>query len=295
MAVHGTRIPHEPVSKLLRSASRAPAVLGILMYFARTLRFLRSGDAQSAFARDALRQVHLSMSLAPVEHRYVDSQSLAEGLAQSVAADLRRSLAERGHAALVVSGGTTPHKFFAALALADVDWSRVTVTLADERWVRPENARSNEHLVRQTLLVGRAAAANFVSLYADTPDPESALPEIAARVAALALPFAAVVLGLGNDGHCASLFPDGDQFAQAIDPATTAHVLPMRSPTAGEPRITLTLPMLIATQALYLLIEGADKQATLARICAAEGALARSPLRAILREASVPSNVFSCV
>ena len=228
------------------------------------------------------------------EHRYVDCTTQALALARSVAADLRRGIAERGRAVLVVSGGATPRKFLTALATEDLDWPRVTVTLADERWVPPSHARSNEHLVRETLLIGRAAAAAFVSLYTNVPDPESGLSEVAGRIDALPLPFDAVVLGLGNDGHCASLFADGDRFAQATDPAAAARALPMRSPSAGEPRMTLTLPALIATRALYLQIEGADKHATLARVQAGEGALAGSPVRMILQQVRVPLDVYSC-
>ena len=228
------------------------------------------------------------------EHRYADSNTLADALAQSVADDLRSGITARDRATLVVSGGTTPKKFLAKLAQQDLDWPKVTITLADERWVPPTHARSNEHLLRNTLLTARAAAATFVPLYTDAPDPESGLAETAKRIGALPLPFDAVVLGLGNDGHCASLFPDGDRFAQACDAANPARVSPMRSATAGEPRMTLTLAALIATRALYLHIEGADKQAVLAHVRAGEGAYAHSPLRALLRAARVPLSVYTC-
>ena len=228
------------------------------------------------------------------EHRYADSNTLADALAQSVADDLRSGITARERATLVVSGGTTPKKFFGKLAQQDLDWPKVTITLADERWVPPTHARSNEHLLRNTLLTGRAAAATFVPLYTDAPDPESGLAEIAERIGALPLPFDAVVLGLGNDGHCASLFPDGDRFAQACDAANPARVSPMRSATAGEPRMTLTLAALIATRALYLHIEGADKQEVLAHVRAGEGAYARSPLRSLLHAARAPLNVYTC-
>lgn len=228
------------------------------------------------------------------ERRFADSHELAQALAQRVADDLRGGLAARGNALLVVSGGTTPKRFLTMLGQQDLEWPAVTVTLADERWVPATHARSNERLVSESLLTGNAAAARFVSLYTDAAGPEAGLAEITQRIDTLQLPFDAVVLGLGNDGHCASLFPDGDRFAAACDPANSARVSPMRSPTAGEPRITLTLTALVATRALYLQIEGAAKQQTLARVRAGEGEFARSPLRTILRAAKIPLNVFSC-
>jgi 6-phosphogluconolactonase len=231
-------------------------------------------------------------ALLAIEHRYADSAMLAQELARRVAQDLADGIALHGHALLAVSGGTTPALFLAALAQQAIEWSRVTVTLTDERWVAPTQARSNEHLVRSKLLQGAAAAAEFVPLYTETSDPDAALPAIAAHLAKLVLPFDAVVLGLGTDGHCASLFPDGDRLAQALDPAGTERVLPMRSASADEARMTLTLPALAATRALYLHIEGAEKQTVLERVLAGEGALAHSPLRAIMRTASVPLNVY---
>jgi 6-phosphogluconolactonase len=236
----------------------------------------------------------LSEGHRPSEQDFPDSATLAAALAQRVAEALRGGLQQLDRALLAVSGGRTPQRFLAKLAQQDLDWSRVTVTLADERWVPANTARSNERLVRETLLVGRAAPAHFVPLYTDTPDPESGLAEIASRIDALPLPFDAVVVGLGNDGHCASLFPDGDHFMAATDSAATMRVLPMRAASAGEPRMTLTVPALCATRALFLQIEGADKRDTLAHVLAADGVLARSPLRTIMRTARVPVQIYWC-
>ena len=192
-------------------------------------------------------------------------------------------LAQRGNRLLAADGGEVLEKLGKWFAAGQV------VQKSSDR-----HARSNEHLLRGTLLTGRAAAATFISLYSDAPDPESGCAEIARRVDALPLPFDAVVLGLGNDGHTASLFPDGDRFAQACEVTNPARVSPMRSAAAGEPRMTLTLSALAAARALYLQIEGAEKQHTLARVLAGEGAYARSPLRALLHAARVPLNVYTC-
>lgn len=229
-----------------------------------------------------------------IEQVFDNAATLANVLAKSVADDLRRGLSARNTAVLALSGGTTPREFLRELSQQVLDWSRVTVTLVDERWVAPEDARSNARLLRENLLQNHAAAALFVSLYCDAPDPETGLPQIAARIAALPLPFDAVVLGLGEDGHTASFFPGGDRLAHALDPHGTAQVLSMRAPNAGEPRITLSMPTVLDARAVYLHIQGDRKRAVFAQVIAAQGPLATSPMRVVLDYATSPIQVFWC-
>jgi 6-phosphogluconolactonase len=235
------------------------------------------------------------MSLNQAMLHYADGDSLADALAGAVAENLRAAIAARGHAVLAVSGGTTPERFLHRLGEQSVEWLRVTVTLVDERWVAPTSGRSNARLVRDALLRGAAARARFVPLYTGTPDPEAGCGEVAQRVAALPLPLDVAVLGLGLDGHTASWFPDGDRLAQALDPHGAATVLPMRAPGAGEPRITLTLPVLATARALYLHIEGPEKKRVFESIVRGDGALAESGLRALMQHAPrAPLSVYWC-
>jgi 6-phosphogluconolactonase len=229
-----------------------------------------------------------------VERDFANSAALAEALAADVAGRLRDAIATRGQALLALSGGTTPQKFMRALSSQQLEWPRVIVTLCDERWVPPQHERSNARLIRESLLQGAASAAPFIPLYVDAPDPESGVTEVAAAIAALPLPIDVAVLGLGLDGHTASFFPDGDRIDAALDARGTALVLPMRSPTAGEPRITLSLPVLAAARALYLHIEGPEKKQVFARIVRGEDASSRNPLRALMQHAGVPLVVYWC-
>ncbi|WP_322096790.1 6-phosphogluconolactonase [Pelagibius sp.] len=224
---------------------------------------------------------------------FPDAQSLAEGLASDVAGRLRDGIAERGGAVLAVSGGRTPARFFAALAEQDLDWSKVTVTLVDERWVPADHERSNEGFVRRGLLQGKALVARFVGLVDESPTPEEGAATIADRIAALPRPLDAVVLGMGADGHTASFFPGGDRLAEALDPEGEAPVLPMRAEGAGEPRITLTLPVVAGAGAVYLHIEGREKAEVLAGAME-PGALEALPIRAVLRHPEVALQVFWC-
>lgn len=236
----------------------------------------------------------MTTSLNLTMHDFTDSHALASALAERVADRLRAGLAERDFALLAVSGGRTPLRFFELLAHAALDWSKVQVTLVDERWVDAHDPRSNARLVREHLLQGAAAAAQFVPLYTGAATPEEGQAEAGRRVRALPLPFDAVVLGMGLDGHTASFFPGGDQLAAALDPDLPSGVLPMRAPDAGEPRITLTLPALLRTRHLFLHIEGEDKREVLAQARLGLGEAAHYPVRAVLERSPVPVDVYWC-
>lgn len=210
-----------------------------------------------------------------------DDKTLAEALADAVINDLEHALQTRGKALLALSGGNTPKRFMQALSRRSLDWARVTTTLVDERWVPPNHPRSNAYLVQENFLHGKAAATHFVPLYTNAPTPESALPRVSAIISALPLPPDVVMLGMGSNGHTASFFPEGDHLVEALDRQGEAVVLPMRAPDAEEPRITLTLPILVAARSLYLQIEGNEKREVLE--AAANGT--DYPMRAVLEAA----------
>ncbi|MGA9333981.1 MAG: 6-phosphogluconolactonase [Rudaea sp.] len=229
-----------------------------------------------------------------VQHEFDDSETLARTFARETADALREAIAARGHALIALSGGNTPRRFLERLGEQQLDWARTTITLADERWVPPDNARSNEHLLRETLLRGNAGAAHFVSLHVDTPTPEQGLAVVAERIANLVMPFDVVVLGMGDDGHCASLFPDGDNLQAALNPLGELRVMPMRAPDAPEPRITLTLAALIRTRRMYLQIEGETKGRLFARIRDGDPAFSDAPVRSVLEHSHVVPIVLHC-
>jgi 6-phosphogluconolactonase len=157
-------------------------------------------------------------------------------------------------------------------------WDKVTVTLVDERQVPISSDRSNARLVSQHLLKNNAVAARFVPLYENV-------------AAAAKLPtFDAVVLGMGDDGHTASFFPDGDNLAKALDPATQDRIVSMRAPDAGEPRLTFTLKALLASPFVALHIEGDDKMKVLEKALT-PGPVAEMPIRAVL-EATHPVTLY---
>jgi 6-phosphogluconolactonase len=223
---------------------------------------------------------------------FADGAALAPAFAQWTAERLAAAITARGAALLIVSGGRTPLRYFHALSDQPIDWSRVAVTLADERRVADDSPRSNSKLVREALLQGRAAAAPFVPLADARLDEDRELAAANARVADLPMPADVVALGMGDDGHTASWFPGADGLAEAMDPATRAFVAPIRAAGAPESRLTLTGRVLLRARAIALHIEGADKLATLDKALG-PGPTEAMPIRAVLRFAAERLTIFA--
>jgi 6-phosphogluconolactonase len=193
-----------------------------------------------------------------------------------------RAALERGpSASLAVSGGRTPEAVFPLLAQADLPWERVWITLTDERWVAPDHPGTNEGLVKRLLLQEKAARATFLGLWREGLSPAAALPDIEQKLAEMPWPLDVLFLGMGGDGHIASLFPD--------DPALEAddgRVTPAHGPAPYFERISLVLPELARARWIALAANGADKQAALAMT------KADLPIHRFLRKTSESLVVF---
>ncbi|MFZ5491362.1 MAG: 6-phosphogluconolactonase [Pseudomonadota bacterium] len=229
--------------------------------------------------------------MAVLEREYASAAAAARALADAVAADLDTALGERPRASLVVSGGRSPIAFFECLRSAALDWSRVVITLADERWVPPEHADSNARLVTEHLLQGAAAAARFVPLWNGAPTPADAIAERSAALAALPRPVDALVLGMGEDGHTASLFPGAAGLAAAIDRQAAALLVAIDPPAAPHPRLSLTLAALLDSRQIHLPVVGTVKQA-IYRQALVGGDATRWPIAAVLNQQQVPVHVY---
>jgi len=212
---------------------------------------------------------------------YANGREMAEAAAHGVAARLAEGLAARDRASLVATGGRSPGPVYDLLRDAPgIDWARVAVTLSDERCVAAEAPEANVRLVRERLLAGPAASARLVPLW---PRPD------AAEIAAL-LPFDAVLLGMGEDGHVASLLPGDPGLARNLDPRGTALTAEVPAGLGSPPlaRVTLTLKALLAARAIFLLIAGGTKREVIGRALAGEDL----PVRALLAQADVPVRVL---
>jgi 6-phosphogluconolactonase len=204
-----------------------------------------------------------------IRQDFINRMSLARALARTVAAHLSAAISRRGQATLAVSGGTTPELFFEHLSEAEIYWNKVTITLVDERKVPEDHPRSNARLVKSTLLKRKASAAKFVGLY------DNAQAETIAD-------FDVCVLGMGNDGHTASFFPQGDRLAEALNPKSPLSILEMNAPGAGETRLTFTLAKLLRARHMFLHIESQDKAKVLTEAQARTDVM-KMPIRAILQ------------
>ncbi len=179
---------------------------------------------------------------------------------------------------IAVSGGTTPQKFFEALSCEKLGWSRVLVTLVDERQVDDTSPRSNAKLVKASLMQNEAAKAEFVPLYQNP--------------AAASLPtFDVAILGMGDDGHTASFFPGGDNLAEALAP-DAPPLIDINAPGSGEPRVTFSLQRLLNAGKLCLHIQGHDKMETLEKALGT-GDVMDMPIRAVLRS-DKPIELYWC-
>jgi 6-phosphogluconolactonase len=192
--------------------------------------------------------------------RYDSAALAAAALAEQVVAALRIGLSWRGAASLAVPGGRTPVGLFRALRDAELDWPNVAITLTDERWVPESDPASNAALVRAELLQGRAAAARFLPLYNGTASAAAATTQVWESLRAAARPFDAVVLGMGEDGHFGSLFPDDPGVAAALDVKAVPGCVAMQAPVIPAERISMNLAAYLQSRRVFLLVSGEVKR-----------------------------------
>jgi len=207
----------------------------------------------------------------------VGSELWSKTIITAIVKQLRTAISERGHASLVVPGGRTARQILPQLANVDLPWKTVTITLTDERWVPVDHVDSNEHLVHKTLI--EATGATFISLKTDDASPNVAGPTVATRIEKIPSPFDVVFIGMGDDGHFASLFPQCDhgqkgQLVCFVDRPDYA-------------RISLTANHLLNSRLIVLPISGPEKRAVLEKAIVA-GSTKEYPVRHVLHQDQTP-------
>lgn len=230
------------------------------------------------------------------EFLFENRERLFAALAMACCRHLDRALEQQGSATLMVSGGNTPAPLYRALAAANLNWRRIHVALVDERWVEKEHEASNEALIERTLLIDKAADAAFTGM--KTPnDTAAAGYDITENLYQLIpQPYTVTLLGMGNDGHTASLFPYAQGLEEALDEdndSLTAPIVAQQSPVTGPytERLSLTVNGLLKSERLILLLTGEEKMDVI-RQAQQQGPVEAMPVRAILKQSRVPVELY---
>ncbi len=221
------------------------------------------------------------------EQTFVNPSELDAALAATVVSKLQSAIDTRGEAFFVISGGGTPKGLFARLAVSELAWEKVTVLLADERWVSRDHTDCNERMVREHLIVEQARDAQLLSLIDGYPDTAANLVKVKQQLADIGS-FDVVILGMGLDGHTASLFPDAPELVVGLE---TAEPALMTSPkSARHARISLSRQRLNDTRFGIIHIVGEEKRVVLRDAVASEDRLAYPILNFLTNES--PFTVF---
>ena len=217
------------------------------------------------------------------------STELTGLLADFIEAEMKQAISSRGIASLVVSGGNTPRPLFETLSRRDLPWHKITITLADERWVDPQSGSSNEAMIRQTLLRDKAAKARFIPLKNAAATAAQGQKICEQSLESIERPFDLVILGMGNDGHTASLFPEVS--SQALDMNNASLCSPVTPKLAPHERMTLTARALLDSRKILLHIVG-DEKWQVYQNARRDGLIDAMPVRVVLHQQSVPVEVY---
>jgi 6-phosphogluconolactonase len=221
---------------------------------------------------------------------FPDRKRLFAGLCADFNERLADIIKKRRKASLALAGGTTPGPLYESLSSLPLNWEKVSTTLTDERWVSPEDPASNEWLIRDLLLKRRAAAATFIPFKTNHAKATGGAVVTEKRIAPI-MPFDIVLLGMGPDGHIASLIPGAEGFEAAADPEGARKVAGIHAVgAAGSPeRMTLTVPGILSSRRVVLLFMGQDKLNVYNEAKEGRGV---SPIKDLLAQKKVPFHAF---
>jgi 6-phosphogluconolactonase len=224
-------------------------------------------------------------------YEFDNQEALTSSLTEAIATRLQQDLASYNHASLAVSGGNTPIPLFQQLSRLDLDWKKIIVTLVDERWVSNTHKDSNEKLVKDHLLCNKAAAATLIAHKNSATTPFEGCDELTAALAKIPGHFSVTILGMGEDGHTASFFPQADNILQALASDSQHICLGIDPKTAPQLRMTLTLPRILASKQIFVHITGEKKRQVYLKALE-KGPIASLPIRAILKQNDTPVTVY---
>lgn len=223
-------------------------------------------------------------------YEFENRETLDQALATKVATILGEAVKRHGKASIAVSGGSTPKGFFNTLSQIDLPWREITITLADERWVNITDEASNTRLVHENLIQNKAAEAKFLHIKQGSELNEETLSDLNLAANSTVLPFDVLILGMGEDGHTASLFPCSDEIQLALSEGVSP-LLKVTPKTAPHDRITFSYSALQQSKHTFLHICGSGKKVVLDKALGGNDIL-EMPIRAFLHHPSLQTNVY---
>jgi len=216
---------------------------------------------------------------------------LDSALAVTITNLLSEAIKQKGKASIAVSGGSTPKGLFSILSKSEIDWSKVTITLADERWVDLDSKDSNTRLVHENLLQDNASAAKFFHLKQGDVLSSETLTDLNLAANNSLLPLDVLILGMGEDGHTASLFPCSEQIVEGLDETNSDVLLSVEPKTAPHQRITFSFASLSASENVFLHLCGDNKQTVLRKALNGDDKF-EMPIRAFLHHPSLQTQIY---
>ena len=221
-----------------------------------------------------------------IERFYHDEESFNHSLESNIGYLLSKAIEERGQATFLVSGGRTPKPLYRSLSNRDLFWNQVQIATVDERWVETDDKLSNEQFIRSNLLQNNAKSATFHGMKTDAKHAIDAVGDINHAYGRFDAPFDVTVLGMGLDGHTASLFPRSSDLNES---SSLCQSIQMHSEgnTEVDERVTLTLSALLESKVIYLLLRGKEKLATYRKAMSGTDVF-EMPIRAILQQNNIP-------
>ncbi len=222
--------------------------------------------------------------------KYISRTELVEELSANIISMLRQGIDERDEGSMLLSGGSTPAQLYEKMSNTNFDWEKVWFAPTDERWVGPGHADSNEKMIRNTLLVNKARAAHYIGLKVEGENPIACSPAVEEKLKKMPMPFDAVLLGMGEDGHFASLFPYLDDTKKAMDLDGSSLCYPIRRDGDEHDRITMSYKAILSTRNIILLFFGKSKLAVFEQ--AVKNVSEHLPISYLLNQSNVPVTLY---
>jgi 6-phosphogluconolactonase len=224
-------------------------------------------------------------------HEFEHSSECDAELADVIESVMSTSLKTQSNFNLAVAGGNTPKALYQKLSLLPLNWHKIKITLTDERWVEPQHTESNENMVRQTLLKNEAKSASFIPLKSNVHDPLQAVKDCDKNLKQSMADLDVVVLGMGEDGHFASIFPNVENLESLLDLKQELFCQAV-FPSEKLARMSLTLAYLLNAKTIYLRVSGSVKKQIILNILNGKHLTNDYPVASLLNQIACPVEIY---